>query len=277
MIRSLVFVLITILLFLPGKKVYCQEKQIDESVVLEKLFKRLVNNFNDDDRLRINDSILSIIDNYVESDSVFNHRFSNLKYLGQIKPLNSNLKIITWNLVLRNSPGKYYCYFIRKQENGKNKVTKLVAPYNDNPVHTDSTYNSSSWYGALYYDLKLYELSNNQHWVLLGIDYGNPDISKKIIEVISFTPKDSLIFGKKCFNTGTEIRYRDVFEYASNGMMSLRFRNDSTIVFDHLVPFSPAMENDRQYYGPDYSYDAYQLKKSGLWQLEINVDARNEE
>ena len=45
----------------------------------------------------------------------------------------------------------------------------------------------------------------------------------------------------------TEIKFRDVFEYASNAMMSLRFRSDSSIVFDHLVPFSPAQKDDRQY------------------------------
>jgi hypothetical protein len=50
-----------------------------------------------------------------------------------------------------------------------------------------------------------------------------------------------------------EIKYRDVFEYASNAMMSLRFRSDNSIVFDHLVPFSTTHKDDRQYYGPDYS------------------------
>ena len=44
------------------------------------------------------------------------------------------------------------------------------------------------------------------------------------------------------FASGEEIKFRDVFEYASNAMMSLRFRSDSSIVFDHLVPFSPAHE-----------------------------------
>lgn len=270
--------LIIFVIFIIQGKAECQDKPADLSRTLEKLFGRLVNNFDDNDRIRINDSIKIIIDSYAESDSVFTHRFSNLKYLGQIKPSNSLLKIITWNLVLRNNPGRYYCYFIRKGENGgKNNVYRLTAPYSEKPVLTDTTYMLSNWYGALYYDFRSYEADSSRYWILLGIDYGNPDISRKIIEVLRITPRDSLVFGKRCFSTGTQVKYRDVFEYASNGMMSLRFRKDSTIVFDHLVPFSPANEGDRQYYGPDYSYDAWQLKKSGLWQLEINVDARNEE
>ncbi len=72
------------------------------------------------------------------------------------------------------------------------------------------------------------------------------------------------------------IEFRAVFEYASNAMMSLRFRSDSSIVFDHLVPFSPSKKDDHQFYGPDYSFDAYNYK-DGLWKLTINVDARNQE
>jgi len=96
------------------------------------------------------------------------------------------------------------------------------------------------------------------------------------MEILSFSKDDSIVFGKRWFNTGESTKYRDILEYASNAMMSLRFANDSSIVFDHLVPFSPQLKDDRQYYGPDYSSDAYYYRK-GKWILAINVDARNKE
>ena len=245
--------------------------------VLEQLFDRLVDNYNDIDRIRINDSIRMILDGYVRSDTVFTYRFDNLRYLGQIMSPDSLLKIITWNLVLGNAPGRYFCYFIRKDASGKaNKIYQLSAVYNENPVRTDTTYTESDWYGALYYNLKPYVINNRRFWVMLGIDYGNPDITRKIIEVLNFTPEDSIVFGRKFFSSGEELKYREVFEYASNAMMSLRFRSDSSIVFDHLVPFSPSRKNDRRYYGPDYSFDAYNFE-DGSWKLSINVDARNTE
>lgn len=249
----------------------------DKSQILEELFDRFVGNYNDIDRIRINDSIRMILDGYVKSDSVFTRRFTNLRYLGQIMSPDSLLKIITWNLVLENEPGRYYCYFIRREVSGKeNKINRLSVSYNENPVNTDTTYNESNWYGALYYDLKPYIIENKRCWVLLGIDYGNPFISRKIIEVLSFTTEDSIIFGRKWFVSGTYAKYRAVFEYASNAMMSLRFRSDSSIVFDHLVPFSGSHKDDRQYYGPDYSFDEYNFE-NGLWKLILNVDARNKE
>lgn len=248
----------------------------DAPETLENLFDRLVDNYNDKDRLRINDSIRMILDDYVKSDDVFTQRFDNLRYLGQIVSPDSLLKIITWNLVLENEPGRYFCYFIRKGENGEaNKIHRLSTAYNKMLVKKDTTYNETDWYGALYYDLRPLLVENKRYWILLGLDYGNPDISRKIIEVLDFTAEDSIVFGRKWFVAGEGIQYRAVFEYASNAMMSLRFRSDSSIVFDHLVPFSPAQKDDRQYYGPDYSYDAYNFR-DGTWNLVINVDARNQ-
>ena len=274
--RSVILYLI-LFIFLSTGIAKSQISAKDTPQVLEELFNRLVDNYNDTDRIRINDSIRLIIDGYVKSDTVFIHRFTNLRYLGQIMSPDSLLKIITWNLVLENAPGRYFCYFIRKQEPGEsNKIYRLSASYNENPVKTDTIYTEPDWYGALYYDLKPYKTNDKSCWVLLGIDYGNSFISRKIIEVLSFAPDNSIIFGRKWFASGEEIKFRDVFEYASNAMMSLRFKSDSSIVFDHLVPFSASHKDDRQYYGPDYSFDAYNFK-NGLWKLIINVDARNME
>ena len=271
------FVLYIILfILLPTGIARSQAPVNNTSQVLEDLFDRLVGNYNDTDRIHINDSIRTILDRYVRSDSVFTHRFNNLRYLGQIMSPDSLLKIITWNLVLENEPGRYYCYFIRKKESGKeSKIYRLSVSYNENPVRTDSTYNESNWYGALYYDLRPFIVENRHCWVLLGIDYGNYEISRKIIEVLSFSPEDSIVFGRKWFSSGNEIKYRDVFEYASNAMMSLRFKSENSIIFDHLVPFSSIHKDDHRYYGPDYSFDTYNFE-NGLWKLTLNVDARNQ-
>jgi hypothetical protein len=268
--------LIIVLLFsaAEGKSQVISE---ETPLLLENLYDRLIDNYDDNSRIRINDSIKTIIESYVASDTVFTHRFTNLRYMGQITSPDSLLKIVTWNLVLSTNTNRYFCYLIKKSEAGeKNRVYRLTSSYREEPVLTDTTYSEPDWYGALYYDIKPYQVANRKCWILLGIDYGNPFISRKIIEVLSFDSDGSIIFGKKWFASGDKIKYRDVFEYASNGMMSLRFSSDKSIVFDHLVPFSPSLKDDRQYYGPDYSFDAYNYE-NGLWRLIINVDARNKE
>ena len=245
----------------------------DTSAVLAKLFFRLMASRDDTDRIRINDSIKFIIDGYSESDTAFTHRFDNLKYLGQITSKDSRLKIITWNLILADSPGRYYCYFINNT--GKqSRVYRIEGRYTEAPVKSDVIYNEKDWYGALYYDLRRYGKGSENYWVLLGIDFGNPSVTRKIIDVVSFTPEGGIIFGRRIFGQGNTAKFREVLEYSSEAVVSLKFVSDKSIVFDHLVPLSPAMKDNKQYYGPDFSYDAFNLEK-GTWIFRSNVDIRN--
>jgi len=269
--RILIIILLVSIHLFSGSEVKASES--DTSLVLEKLFSRLVASREDADRIRINDSIKFIIDGYSESDTAFTHRFTNLKFLGQITSKDSRLKIITWNLILKDSRSRYYCYFIHRS--GKeNFVNKIEGPYREEPVRDDTIYSESDWYGALYYDLRDVKKDKQTYWVLLGIDYGNPSISRKIIDILSFTPDGKIILGKKLFVSGNVLKYREVLEYSSEAVISLKFRNDKSIVFDHLVPVSPALKGKKEFYAPDYSYDAYNLEK-GMWRFKPNVDIRN--
>jgi hypothetical protein len=245
------------------------------SSTLDTLFGRLRSVAEDSVRLRINDSIISVVESYSASGKVFKHTFSKLRYLGQITSSDSLIKIITWNLVLRGEPGRYYCYFIRRGSEGDpDRVYRLTHPYDDKQIASDTIYTASDWYGALYYDIRPFMAENRQCWVLLGINYSNPLMTRKIIDVLSFTPEGKIIFGRKWFDSGGSINFRHILEYSSSAMISLRFSSDSTIVFDHLVPLPPSGDDDRLYNGPDYSYDAY-IFENGVWSLSINIDARN--
>ena len=252
-----------------------QESPRGASETLENLFNRLVDNYSDQERIQINDSIRTILEGYAKSDSVFRHTFENLRYLGQITSPDSLIKIITWNLVLENEPGRYYCFLVRKMGDSKqNKVYPLSAKYNPDTVRTDTTYNTTNWYGALYYDLRPVIIDGRREWILLGIDYGNAEISRKIIEVLDFKDDDSLSLGRNWFIADEKKSYRIVLEYASNSMMTLRFRSGTSVIFDHLAPFSSSHQGDHRYYGPDYSFDTYDFNGTE-WKLNLNVDARN--
>jgi len=245
------------------------------SGTLDKLFSRLLSVSDDSIRLRTNDSIKFFIEAYAASDKIFAHNFSNLRYLGQITSPDSIIKIVTWNLVLNNEPGRYFCYFIRKSPDGiANNVYSLTHIYDNKQILADTVYSQADWYGALYYDIRPIYNDNRKCWVLLGINYSNPLLTRKVIEVLSFTMENKLIFGRKWFDSGKSVNFRHVLEYSASAIISLRFRSDSSIVFDHLVPLPPSGDDDRLYYGPDYSYDAY-IYKNGFWSLSINIDARN--
>lgn len=269
--------LLVLVLFSFTGSIKSQTDSPDTEVSLNKLFKRLHSVPGNYDRIRINDSIITLVDKYVASDSVFTHRFERLRYLGQITSPDSLIKIITWNLILSNDSSSYICYFILKPETGQTNIVKrLAGMYREQSVRCDTLVNEKDWYGALYYDIRPSPERNDRAWVLLGIDYGNSLITRKIIEVVSFDPDNRVIFGKKWFMSEDKTEYRVVMEYRSTAVMTLRFLNDSSIVFDHLVPVSPEFTGNRQYYAPDYSYDTFSFE-NGSWKLSVNVDVRNKE
>ncbi len=272
-----IFLFILLLVIIHPSVAQTDEKPSQISVNLENLYSRLLKSSDDEQKMRINDSIRLIISGYAASDTVFQHNFENLRYLGQITSPDSLLKIITWNLILNNGSNNYNLYIIKRTSpDVQSRIYNLNGEFSEEPPRTDTTYSETDWYGALYYDVRPVATDDETLYLLLGLDFGNSLITRKIIEVLSFSDKDSLIFGREWFMKGKAMIYREVLEYSSTAVTILRFVNNNQIVFDHLVPFSPEHANDRRYYGPDYSYDAYEYR-NGLWRLRTNVDIRNKE
>jgi hypothetical protein len=271
--RSLV--LASILAFLIFQSMNCQTSAGGIAGELEGMYRRVRENISTPEKLAINDSIRHIIEDYAVSDTVFNHRFTNLRYLGQITSPDSLVKIITWNLILDDGGNRYYCYFVRRTAKDRKAILyKLSGIYNEIPERTDTIYSESNWYGALYYDLRPFETGGEKCYALLGIDYGNSFITRKIIDVLSFEQGNSLVFGKKCFTDGKQLLSRVIFEYTSKAVMSLKFERNDMIVFDHLSPATPELKDNRQFYGPDFSFDSYVLE-NGFWKLKSDIDIRN--
>jgi hypothetical protein len=249
-----------------------------DSETLEKLFGRLIVEREDSVRLRVNDSIKTIVDKVVEIDSVFNFNFTNVRFLGQITSTDSIIKIVSWNLNLRDEPSKYFCYMIKKNEPSKqNSIYRLTADYSLANISRDTIYTAENWYGALYYEIRPTIVNGLKRWIALGINYGNPMITKKMIDIISFNPDGVIEFGAPVFLiSNNELIKREVFQYSADATMALRFFDDNTIVFDHLVPFAPELADRREFYGPDFSYDAF-VFENGIWNLKLDIDVRNEE
>ncbi len=272
--KTLIF--FTVSLLFRSFTLWGQVPGVSLSDELNGLYTRLISNTNDQERIGINDSIKSIIVSYIHSPSVFRHNIPDVHHLGQITSPDSLIKIVTWNMALDKHRGRYFCYFIRKRDDGgENMIYDLSVPYDPGPILDDTIYNISDWYGALYYNIRPVNFEGKRSWILLGINFGNPEMTRKVIDVLDFTSDGTLVLGKKWFAEGENMMFRVVLRYSSSAMVSLRFKSDSSIVFDHLVPFSLS-EGGRPDYGPDYSFDSYDFN-NGIWKFKRNVDVRNKE
>ena len=242
---------------------------------LERLFNNIALSEKDSEKKLLNDSIIVVVDQYVNTDSVFNHRFSDLRYLGQIMSPDSLLKIITWNVPFTEGAHNYYCYILKRTtENTQPQLYKFTAASGANKIRTDTIYSQGDWYGALYYDVRPYTINNENVYLLLGMDFKDFFLTRKVIEVLTFTGNGKPVLGSQIFRKDGKLDFREVFEYSSKASMTLRFDSSNEVVFDHLSPFSPEYEGNFQYYGPDFSYDSF-LLENGKWILKQDIDVRN--
>lgn len=247
----------------------------DNEAILESLFSRRMT-VDDDEKKRLNDSIILILHDYVHSDSVFQHKYDNLRFLGQITSSDNTLKIVTWNMMLSSGLNYYYCYIIRKNGNHKPcTVYRLFGRNRRDPVLTDTVYDSGNWYGALYYAVQPFRHKGSKDvcYVLLGYDFGKMSLSRKIIDFLSFDEQGDILFGLPCLFDGKTLKNREILEYSATGTISLRFTSRKSIVFDHLAPVQDDDSNAAEY-GSAMSFDAYILK-NGIWNMVENVDVRN--
>ena len=247
----------------------------DTQLTLEDLYKRITETKDENEKIRLNDSITLFIGSYAASDSVFIHRFENLRWLGQIVSPDMKLKILTWNVFIRNSPNRYFCYFIKKGEKKqKNTVNYLTGQNREEPIRTDMSYNADNWYGALYYAIQPFRKNRQTHYILLGLDYGNIKLSRKVIEVLNFTPDGDILFGLDCFEKENETGLRYVLEYSPEGIVSLRMENPKMIVFDSLTKVTTGHGDGSELSGAGITFDAYVFKR-GSWKFISDVDVKN--
>lgn len=271
MTRCVIVIIICLLSFFQAKS---QPLVSDVSKTLEDLFERILK-ADDSGRISLNDSVRLIINNYVHTDSVMNHRFDNLRFLGQIDSPDGNIKIITWNIPLRTGENRYYLHIIRKDKKTDRKtIYSLEGKNRETGPLTDKTYTSDDWYGALYYAIQPFKIKREKLYMLLGLDTDNLNLSRKIIEVITFNEKDELIFGRDCLLKEGKKKYREVIEYSADGMVSLRFNTRKLIVFDNIDSFTRGHENTGESYGAGDSINGYRFKKDS-WVFVSDIDIRS--
>ncbi len=252
-----------------------QQSPKEISFILEDLYKRILNAYTDNERLRLNDSVILLIDSHVASDTVMKHRFSNVRNLGQIDSPDGKLKIVNWNITLRDGSNKYFLYIIRYGgKKGKNRICKLTGESSSKPILTDFIYTRDTWYGAVYYAIQPFKSQKKNCYLLLGIDLGNTIKTRKIIDVLSFNENGEITFGRNCFLKGSEMKSREVLEYSSESVVSLRMQSGKAVVFDHLDSFSSGHGDSPENLGAGIFIDGYILKK-GIWNYTTNIEARN--
>lgn len=232
----------------------------------------VVNNENDLERKNANYQFIRMFVNALKIPGSYQYKFDSVKTVSLIYAPDNRFRIFTWNVMNEDGSFRYYGT-IQLNTNGALKMFPLTdySPFIKNPE--DSTFTAQKWLGAQYYKI-IKAGTESPYYVLLGWKGNTVKTTKKVIEVLSFK-NNAPVFGLPIFDEKSKVRNRIVFEYSRQASMLLRFvPGRELIVFDHLAPRDPKIKTDFSFYGPDLTYDGYQLK-NGRWNFVQNLDMRN--
>lgn len=230
---------------------------------------------SDSQKIRHAESMLMIVSECTVDDEVFHHPFISWKFCKLISS-DDQIRMINWNVPLSNGEHLFYgCVWYHSLFEDM-YYTIPLKDMNRDPDKWDSRYFSNEeWPGALYYEIIPVFKRNRKTtdtYTLLGWDGRDNMTNAKVLDVLKIMGDDKLRFGENIFQTPTGLKKRLMFEYADEVSASFKFYpKKKCIVMDHLSPKNPIMLGVFADYGPDGTYDLYQLEK-GIWKLYSKID-----
>jgi hypothetical protein len=274
-----------ILLFLFSAALSAQTEHQSEMLVhfedsLVELRNVMLNAPNNQTRTKANEAFTKAFRVILSQGISYNYNFDSVPSIGDLRSPDNAFRMITWNLPFNDGTHEYYS-FVQVNNSKKKKVNDitLIQLYDKSSSITKAekkVLSDKKWFGALYYKIIPIKNGNKTYYTLLGWDGNDQFTSKKLIDVMYFSGKQ-IKFGAPIFKQDRGQPKRVIFELSTEAIMSVRyFEKEKQIVFDHLSPMRDDLKGIRQYYVPDMSFDAYELRK-GKWVYLSDLDARNKE
>ncbi|MBR6105210.1 MAG: hypothetical protein IKP81_09165 [Paludibacteraceae bacterium] len=282
-----VFVVLGALIASPlGVDAHERETYSPDTQHLVELFDHLRSSDNDSLSIAVSKQISQEMGDLLQNDSTFDYHFDELANMGKCYSDDKELRIYTWNYPLSD---KTYGYggFIqlkpsKKRTKQKVKPIPLKVRGSSYTPGTGSRIGTDNWYGALYYNAIKTKKDGNEYYILLGWGGGDALTDFKVAETLKFSKNEkTATFGSVSpFKSAGKSSNRIVLQYNNEARVALNYDKDNKrIVMDHLSPSDPFYKGLYSYYGPDFTYDAYQFdkKSKGQWLLIENIDAKNSE
>lgn len=235
-------------------------------------------NVSDEQKLSVNkqlqDSLFALIS---RDEKVLGRLYPEFPNLGRVISDDGKLCIYSWGFSLSDKT-YHYGSIVQSKKRKSVKTTLLKMKNRAYIPREDVRISYDNWYGSLYYSLIHVKFKRDEYYTLLGWSANAPDTHFKVLEAARLDSKGRLVFGKMAFKQkGKPARYRYLLQYDANGKIAVNYDPaQRAIIFDHLAPESTMFTDIYSYYGPDFTYDAFEIV-DGKWILRSNVDAKNKE
>ncbi len=286
-----ILVYIFLIVFSVIAKAQLSEEEIKQFSVLEDSLKniqtRVFYSKKESNRFEANKQFLTLWSSVLTNEKSIQYPFDSLTQVAHKFSPDNKFRIITWNIIKEDGTHAYFGFLqvnnsktikkglFNKETTQQYEVFQLLDK--SATVKTPENYvsDNTKWFGMLYFDVIK---TDEDYYTLLGWDGNDKLTVRKFIDVLSFKPDGSPVFGKDVFKYPGKFAKRIMFEHAAEVNMSLKYYDiKKRLIFSHLAPNSPdpTLDGQFQFYGPDGSFDALVAKK-GRWIYEEDVDIRNE-
>lgn len=244
---------------------YAQQGDVPEARVFEDSLAALgytmYNEPSEPERLAANFTFVKTLVSALKTPHSYSYPFDSLDMVSILDSPDSNFRVFSWHVPLNDGSYLYYGAIQMNTPDGSLKLYPLLDKTYDINTPEETVTTPENWYGAQYYHIaRLHDA-----YILLGWKGHTPYVTQKVIEVIQFTG-NGIQLGKPVFDAEEKGKYtRAVYRYSRNASMYLDFdAKENRIVFDHLSPADPRQEGQYEQYGPDLTYDAWQLENGRL-------------
>lgn len=224
------------------------------------------------ERLDNNFKFVKTLVSALKEPNSYYYSFEQLNMIAILSSPDNNFRIFSWNIPLQDGSYLYYGTIQHKTANGQISLTPLFDKTFEINAVDSVVLSNTEWYGAQYYDIA--PLGKNKY-VLLGWKGHHAEYTKKIIEILTLKGGNQVELGAAVFLENPKIARR-IFSYTRQATMYLKYnRTYNRIEFDNLVPADPSLNGNFKYYGPDLSYDAYEVTKEGKLKLVVDIEVKN--
>jgi len=198
----------------------------------------------------------------LERDSSFYYPFDSLQWLSIIMPPDKSFRIFSWILLKDYDNNRYYG-ILQKQDGS---IVELIDNGGDLSDIEYQTFDPSSWYGQLYYNVYQYEAGGKKRYILFGMRQLDKYNKVKIASpLILDDTTGSITFGQEIFE---EPRYQDGYKNRlilvtrALAASTLNYDEDlGLIIYDHTIPIPDRWAKEAGFgYVPDGTYEGYYLK-----------------
>lgn len=231
---------------------------------------------NDETKRHLNHDFKSLLWETLELEGSFSYPFDSL-LMGKITSPDESFRIYNWNIELSSETYEYYCLIQKVDKKGNTERIIELIDYHDYITKIEQKeLEPYEWFGALYYEIIPFEKNGNQYYGLIGLDINDRWSKIKVFEILQFKD-ESVVLGASVLKMQKGVNRRFLLECKADNMLTMNYeKKEAMVVFNHLTPMDPRLEDQFDFYINDLSFDALQWdKKKEMWIYIEDVDAKN--